>query len=114
MAQIRDLIGNEKQVWEVKDTLRDEYILDENPVNMNRTRFEMYLKAYRTKKVIEYIQDGVSDLADLENLLAYDVQPILTEWHKQSALIKRGKAKHLRLTKRHRNYSTHIDPDKGE
>ncbi|RLD00186.1 MAG: hypothetical protein DRI65_16625 [Chloroflexota bacterium] len=114
MAQIRDLIGNEKQVWGVKDTLRDERILEEKPVDMNKTRFEQYLKAFRTKKVVEYLQDGVTTLDDLEGLVARDVEPVLTQWHKRSAEIKRGKRKHDRMVKRHRGYTAHIDPDKGE
>ena len=114
MAQIRDLIGNEKQVWGVKDALRDERILEEKPVDMNKTRFEQYLRAFRTQKVVEYLQDGVTTLGELEDRVARDVEPVLTEWHKRSAEIKRGKVKHDRLTKRYRGYTAHIDPDKGE
>ena len=114
MAQIRDLIDNESEVWGVKDAVREERILDDNPVEMNKSRFEKYLKAYKTAKVIEHLAAGISEIDELESMVQHDVAPIVSAWHKRSAQIRQGKQKHEKLTKRHRNYTSVIDPDKGE
>lgn len=114
VAQIRELISNEAEVWGVKDVVREEHILDENPVAMNKTRFEKYLKAYKTAKVIEHLSAGVNELDELESLIRHDIAPVVSAWHKRSAEIRQGKLKHDRMVKRHRNYTAVIDPDKGE
>lgn len=114
MAQIRDLVSDEQQVWAIKDQLREERILDQDPTAMNKTRFEKYLKAYKTAKVIEYLNAGVEELSELESRVQHDVAPIISAWHKRSAQLRQGEAKHNKLVKRYRAYTPVIDPDKGE
>jgi len=60
MATIKALIGSQRaeQLYGLKDRLKVERVLDEDPMRLNRTQFERYLAAKAEAVVLEYTNEG--------------------------------------------------------
>lgn len=67
MASIRHLLGDveREKVYEFKDRLKDERTLTRDPMRLNRTQFDRYLRA----KAAAIVQEQMSKHDDLD--LAY-------------------------------------------
>ena len=60
MATIKQLVGTEKaeQIFALKDALKREQILDRDPMDLNRTQFELYLAAKAEAIILSRTCDG--------------------------------------------------------
>lgn len=60
MASLKQMIGHERaeELYALKDTLKGERILEDDPMDMNRTRFEKYMAAKAEAIVSDALADG--------------------------------------------------------
>ena len=68
MATIKQLVGTEKaeDLFALKDLLKRHRILDEDPLQLNRTKFEAYMAAKAEAIILDQTVDG----ADAEQAFA--------------------------------------------
>ena len=61
MATIKALVGSQRaeQLYGLKDRLKAERVLDENPMKLNRTQFEKYLAAKAESLITDFTHEGM-------------------------------------------------------
>ncbi len=60
MATIKQLIGTRRaeEIYALKDRIKAERVLDEDPMKLNRTQFERYLSAKAEALILELTNEG--------------------------------------------------------
>ena len=56
MATIKQLVGTNKaeEIYALKDRIKSERVLDNDPMKLNRTQFERYLSAKAESLILDY------------------------------------------------------------
>ena len=113
MAQLRDLIENAEDVWEVKDEVRNASILDENPIHLNKHRFKTWMAERVKELTLQMLEDGVPP-NEISAAIDKAILPVITSWRVYAKRLNMSQRKHDRMVKRHAEYKPLVDPAKGE
>jgi len=113
MAQIRDLISNASEVWEAKDEARAAHILERNPVALNKTEFNAYVRARTKAFAIELLEEGTNP-TQIPDIIEADIRRLRGMWSRQAKTLAIGLKKHQRVLERHKGFRDLIDPERGE
>jgi len=82
MTQLRHLVADPDAVWALKDQIRDERLLDRDPVHLNRTMFERWLKV-RAKVELADALEG--DVDDVQETVVERLAPFVQAWRREAA-----------------------------
>jgi hypothetical protein len=88
MATIKQMLGTSKaeELYALKDKLKDEGILDSDPMKLNRTRFNKYLAAKAEALIVDMTDDGVEVDAAFRKAELY-LTVLDTQWREAAKAI---------------------------